>query len=433
MQPLQSVTGMNDILPAESARWRRLEQNWHETCRRYGFGEVRTPLCEYTELFVRSVGETTDIVEKEMYTFPDRNERSLTLRPEGTASAVRAYLHGAAGTEPLARWYYLGAMFRGERPQKGRYRQFHQVGAEVYGDAGPGVDAEVVDLAYRYVASLGVAKFEVRINSLGSGDTRTRYRDALVAYYGPMREKLSKESQRRLDTNPLRIVDSKSPEDVALRAGAPALTEHLADDDKRHFDAVLAILDRMGTPVVIDPTIVRGLDYYTRTIFELKDTSGALGAQDTLGGGGRYDNLVEELGGRSTPGIGFALGCERLLIASTALDAPIEPSAAIIAIARAEDVAVQAEALSIARELRTAGVTVHVDTRFGKADRQFRHADRVGARAGVVLGSAEIANGTLGLKDLARKEQRSIARADVVREVRALLSSPTDVARGTAD
>jgi histidyl-tRNA synthetase len=415
---------MNDILPADAARWHAMEEAYRSTCERYGFGEVRTPICEYTELFVRGVGETTDIVEKEMYTFEDRGGRSLTLRPEGTASAVRAYL-SIAGNEPLARWFYLGPMFRGERPAKGRYRQFYQLGAEVYGDGGPAVDAEIIDLAYVFMRRIGITHLEARINSLGSGDTRARYRQALVDYFTPQKDKLSADSQRRLHTNPLRIIDSKAPEDIALKAGAPKLTDHLGDEDRRHFDSVQEMLAKLGTPFVVDPTIVRGLDYYTRTIFEIKETSGMLGAQDTLGAGGRYDNLVAELGGKPTPAIGFALGCERLIIAAGAHTiAAHTPSAMVIAIAKADEIAVQGEALAIARALRDAGIVTHIDTRFGKADRQFRQAEKHGARAGIVLGSSEVAAGTVNLKDLAAKTQRTIARAQLVDEVRALLASP---------
>ncbi len=426
MQTLQSVPGMNDVLPADAARWRAMEDAFRATCERYGFGEVRTPLCEFTELFTRSVGETTDVVEKEMYTFEDRGGRSLTLRPEGTASAVRAYLNSVAGTEPLARWYYMGAMFRGERPAKGRYREFHQVGAEAYGDGGPAVDAEIIDLGYAFIRAIGIEHTDVRINSLGSGDTRLRYRQALVDYFTPLKEKLSADSQRRLLTNPLRIIDSKSEQDIALRPGAPRLTDYLGDEDRNHFDAVQSMLAKLGTPFVVDPTIVRGLDYYTRTIFEFKETSGMLGAQDTLGAGGRYDNLIEELGGRPTPAVGWALGCERLLLAASGHTvAAHPPSAMVIAIAKSDELAVQGEALAIAKALRDAGIVTHIDTRFGKADRQFRHGEKHGARAGIVIGSAEIAAGTVNLKDLFAKTQRTIPRASLVDEVRALLSAPT--------
>jgi histidyl-tRNA synthetase len=417
LKGLESVPGMNDVLPKDAARWRALEERFRSVCARYGFGEVRTPMCEYTELFTRGIGEETDVVAKEMYSFEDRGGRSLTLRPEGTASAVRAYLeHGVANTDPVARWYYVGPMFRGERPAKGRYRQFHQVGAEVYGDGGPMVDAELIDLAYAFVTSLGISKAKVRINSLGSGDTKKRYAEALRAYYTPLKDKLSADSQRRIETNPLRILDSKSPEDVALRAGAPKLLELLGDDDRAHFDRVCAALTALGTPFEVDATIIRGLDYYTRTIFEITDTSGALGAQDALGGGGRYDKLIEELGGKPTPAVGFALGVERLLIAASqnAGDSKRPPTFAVIAIDREEPALVQSEALVIAKSLRDRELVTVVDTRFGKFDKQIRHAERAQADFAIIVGAQEIKDGVVKLKDLARREERTIARGSLV-------------------
>jgi histidyl-tRNA synthetase len=420
---------MNDVLPHEAARWRALEARFHQACERYGFGEVRTPLCEHTELFTRGIGEQTDVVAKEMYSFEDRGGRSLTLRPEGTASAVRAFLeHNIGNTQPVARWYYIGPMFRGERPAKGRYRQFHQVGAEVYGDASAAADAELIDLAYAFVVSLGIRAVKVRINSLGSGDTRARYAEALRAYYTPMRDKLSADSQRRLALNPLRILDSKAPEDVPLRAGAPRLMDLLGDEDKRHFDRVCSVLRALGTPFEVDATIIRGLDYYTRTIFELTDTSGALGAQDALGGGGRYDRLIEELGGKPTPAVGFALGVERLLLAASGdgLGTRSPRSCAVLAVDREEPERVHEQALALARALRDAGVVTHIDTRFGKLDKQFRYAEHAGAACAVIIGAQEIKSGILKLKDLVRREERSVPRESVIDAVKALLAARID-------
>jgi histidyl-tRNA synthetase len=420
-----SVPGMNDVLPAEAGRWRALEARFRAACERYGFGEVRTPMCEYTELFTRGIGEETDVVAKEMYNFEDRGGRSLTLRPEGTASAVRAYLeHGVAGSDPVARWFYAGPMFRGERPAKGRYRQFHQVGAEVYGDGGPAVDAELIDLAWTFVTDLGIKSPRVRINSLGSGDTRRRYADALRSYYAPLRDRLSADSQRRLESNPLRILDSKAPEDVPLRAGAPRLMELLGDEDRRHFESVCSHLTALGTPFEVDPTIIRGLDYYTRTIFEITDTSGSLGAQDALGGGGRYDRLIEELGGKPTPAVGFALGVERLLLAapSGGLSERRAPCCAVLAIDREQPERVHGAALSLARALREAGVITHVDTRFGKLDKQFRHAERVGARCAVIVGAQELTQGVVKLKDLTARTESVIPREALLSAVRDLLA-----------
>ncbi len=423
---LRSVPGMNDALPADSAQWQVLEGAFHAMAARYGFGEVRTPLCEFTELFSRGIGEETDVVAKEMYSFEDRGGRSLTLRPEGTASAVRAYIeHKMASKEPVSRWYYSGPMFRGERPAKGRYRQFHQVGAEVYGDPGPAADAELIDFAHSFVSSLGISQVKIRINSLGSGDTKVRYAQALRDYYTPFKAQLSADSQRRIDTNPLRILDSKSPEDVALRAGAPQLIGLLGDADRKHFDLVAAALTRIGTPFEIDPTIIRGLDYYTRTIFELTDTSGTLGAQDALGGGGRYDSLIQQLGGPVTPAVGFALGCERLLLAGSQalLRAKVKTVCAVIAVDRTEPEKVQTEALVIARELRQAGLHVVADTRFGKIDRQFAHAERAGAQCAIILGADEVDKGILKLKNLLTREEVTIPRASLISDVSALLAT----------
>jgi histidyl-tRNA synthetase len=436
-----TVPGMNDILPAEAAEWRALEDTFRHLCERHGFGEVRTPICEYLELFERGVGQTTDVVEKEMYALEDRGGRMLALRPENTAPAVRAYLAAKRGEHDPAvtRWYYLGPMFRGERPAKGRYRQFHQVGIEVYGDPGAAADAEVIALSNAFILALGIPQPRVCLNSLGSNATRARYRAALIEYFTPRASQLSADSQRRLAANPLRILDSKAPEDIAHKAGAPKLGDFLTDEERAHFDTVGTILTRLGVPFEVDPTVVRGLDYYTSTIFEFKDNSGGLGAQDTLGAGGRYDNLIAELGGKpslATPAVGIALGIERLLLCAPARTDTRVPSAAVIAIAKGGAAAIQAEALAIARELRDAGIVTHVDTRFGKADRQFVHATRVGARAGVVIGEAELAAGTVNLKDLDAKSQQTIPRSDLVAQVRSLLAtappSPGPAAGGGA-
>src|SRR5690606_11166460 len=257
MSNLRAVKGMNDILPDEVVRWHRLERAFRETVEAYGFGEVRPPLLEPTELFTRSIGETTDIVEKEMYTFEDKADKSLTLRPEGTASCARAYLeHTVGAREPVTRWYYMGPMYRRERPAKGRYRQFHQAGCEVYGDPGPFVDAEVIDMVVSFLRSVGVESLRVLVNSLGGKETRARYRAALVDYLTPLQGSLSADSQRRLATNPLRVLDSKAPEDQAVAAGAPSILDHLSDEDRAHFDGLTRTLDALGTPYEIDPRLV---------------------------------------------------------------------------------------------------------------------------------------------------------------------------------
>lgn len=419
MPPPIAVTGMNDILPGEIARWQALEAAFREACARYGYREVRTPVCEYVELFSRGIGGATDIVQKEMYTFDDRGERTLALRPEGTASAVRAALeHGALAKEPVVRWCYLGPMFRAERPAKGRFRQFHQVGAEVYGDPSPAADAECIELAVRFMLDLGIEGFKVRVNSLGGEATRARYREALLEYFGPLRAGLSPESQSRMERNPLRILDSKDPRDVAHKAGAPSILDSLDEADQAHFDAVCALLTALEVDHVVDPTLVRGLDYYTRTVFEVVDTSGSLGAQDALGGGGRYDRLFEELGAESSvPAFGFALGVERLLLSAPERVPPEGFCVAVVAAAKGDDLAVTGAAMALARDLRARGVTAHVDTRFHSMKSQFRRANDLGAAMVLVLGDSEVRAGEVTVKTMSTGEQSRVTRAQAVEAV----------------
>ncbi len=395
--PIRAVKGMNDVLPEEMPRWRRLEDAFRAKVEAHGFGEVRTPIVEPTALFVRSIGETTDIVEKEMYTFSDKAEKSLTLRPEGTASCVRAYLEANAGAkQPVNKWYYLGPMYRRERPAKGRYRQFYQAGCEIYGDPGPYCDAEMIDMVVSLLAELGIVDLEVLVNSLGGPATRARYRDALTAYLAPHRAKLSEDSQRRLDTNPLRVLDSKAPEDQEITAGAPSILELLDAEDAAHFDGLRATLDRLGTPYRVEPRLVRGLDYYTRTLFEVQGRGGELGAQNALLGGGRYDGMIEELGGPSTPAIGFAMGIERLLLAMPVAEAAPAIDAMVLA-ARPE---LRVEATLISRDLRRAGLRVENDLRGTSLKSQLRRADKAGAKVALIVGDDELARGVVQWKRL---------------------------------
>lgn len=397
MTKLRAVKGMNDLLPEELGRWRRLESIFRETAERYGFGEIRTPLLEPTELFVRSIGEATDIVEKEMYTFHDKGEKNLTLRPEGTASCARAYLeHTVGAREAITRWYYLGPMFRRERPTRGRYRQFHQAGVEVYGDPGPFIDAEIIDMLVRFLSELGIVDLRVLLNSLGDQETRQNYREALIRYLEPHRGSLSADSQRRLETNPLRILDSKAPEDQAIIEDAPSILEHLSEEDQAHFDGVRRTLDRLGTPYEIEPRLVRGLDYYSRTLFEVQGRGGELGAQNALAGGGRYDGMIEELGGKATPAFGFALGIERLLLAMGEAEDESRPRVMILA---ANDEA-RVEAVALARELRDAGFNIETDLRGTSLKSQLRRADRSGAALALILGDDELARGVVQWKRL---------------------------------
>ncbi len=431
MGTLQAVNGMNDLLASDARsgevsveRWRALEERFRSTCEHAGFREVRTPLCEYTELFQRGVGEVTDIVEKEMYSFEDRGGRHICLRPEGTAGAVRAALeHSVLERNPVVRWYYAGPMFRAEKPAKGRTRQFHQVGIEVYGDASPAADAEVIDLSASFVRSLGISDFVVHVNSMGTRESRQRYRDALVAHFEPNRDKLSPESVARLAKNPLRVLDSKDPRDIPFKAGAPSILDFLSAEERRHFDSVCAYLEGLGTPFKIDPTIVRGLDYYTHTVFEFVDTSGRLGAQNALGAGGRYDGLFRELGGSAeVPAVGIALGVERLLLAAPE-PAAKKPFRVAVVAATKNETAVHVAALRVARELRDVGVETHVDTRFGSMKSQMNRAnEQLGAAIVLVLGGNEIANGTVTVRDMNLpkddpQKQRDIARAELVAEV----------------
>ncbi len=421
MKTLRAVKGMNDILPEEVSRWRRIEETYRRITLQYGFAEVRTPIVEPTALFVRGVGETTDIVEKEMYSFVDKGDDSLTLRPEGTASAVRAYIeHSVHAREAVSKWVYVGPMYRRERPAKGRYRQFHQLGAEIFGDPGPYADAELIEMLTRFLRELGVEDVEVLVSSLGSAETRTRYREALVAYLTPHRAGLSEDSQRRLTTNPLRVVDSKAEQDRAIVAGAPSVLELLSDEDREHFDAVRSALMALGVKCTVEPTIVRGLDYYSRTLFEVKGRGGELGAQDTICGGGRYDGLVAELGGPSTPSIGFAVGIERLLMLMPE-EAPAPRVDAFVVVASD---ALRIEALGLLRDLRDGGLAVEADLRGGSLKSQMRRADRSGARIALILGEDEHARGAVTIRDLATRDQAEVARQGVVAHVR-------DHARGT--
>ena len=414
---LQAVKGMKDILPEEIAKWQRLEAAIVDCVVRYGFKEVRTPIVEPTELFVRSIGETTDIVEKEMYTFTDRGDKSLTLRPEGTASSVRAYIqHKVYALEPVSKWYYLGPMYRRERPAKGRYRQFFQAGVEVFGDPGPYVDAEVIDMVVRLISSLGIVDVEVVINSIGGAQTRQSYRTALLHYLEPLRDRLSQDSQRRMETNPLRVLDSKAPEDAEIAAGAPSIHDHLDEADRVHFDQLQETLTALGTPYRVDNSLVRGLDYYTRTLFEVLGRGEGLGAQNALLGGGRYDKMVESLGGPDVPAIGFAMGLERLLMAMPEQDLSAHADVFLIA----AQPTVRRHVVMLGSELRAAGLRVESDLRGGSLKSQLRRADKMGVRVALILGESEIADDVVQLKDLREQDQRSVPRRTIVPELKRL-------------
>jgi histidyl-tRNA synthetase len=398
----QAVRGMNDILPGESALWQHLEMTLREVLATYGYHEIRLPLVEKTELFARSIGEVTDIVEKEMYTFADRNGDSLTLRPEGTAGCVRACIeHGLLHNQTQRLWY-AGPMFRYEKPQKGRYRQFHQVGAEAYGMAGPDIDAELICLSARLWRRLGIGEVTLQINSLGSSVARVAYRERLVTYFTARRAELDEDSRRRLDTNPLRILDSKNPDMRAVIAEAPSLLDHLDSESQAHFEELKALLDAAGIPYEINPRLVRGLDYYCKTVFEW--VTETLGAQGTICAGGRYDGLIEQLGNQTVPGVGFALGLERLA-AMLAVGRPTTELAPHVYLITVGD-APQRQGLALAERLRDSlpMLRLRMNCGGGGFKAQFRRADQSGARFALVLGENEAATGTVAIKPLRAAE-----------------------------
>jgi histidyl-tRNA synthetase len=422
MDPISAPRGTNDIYPPESAAWNELEASARDIARRFGYGEIRTPMFEATELFVRGVGETTDIVEKEMYTFLDKGGRSLTLRPEWTAPVVRAVLQHKLLAHGAQRLFYIGPFFRYERPQAGRYRQANQFGVECLGFPGPEADVEVMQIAAALIARYGIADARLQINTIGDAVCRPAYRDALLAHFAPHRDALSPDSQRRLDRNPLRILDSKAPEDAPFIASAPAFLDLLCVDCAAHFAAVRAYLDATGCAYEINARLVRGFDYYTRTVFEF--TSRALGAQSAICGGGRYDGLFESLGGPPTPAVGFGLGLERFLMVVKATRGDEQPARRGFQ-AIALGAASRTRLVPIVAALRTLGdAPAYMDFADRKLTAHFKTADRNGARYAVIMGDDELAAGHLVLRDLLTREDRRIpAAADAEDTARALVES----------
>ncbi len=425
---LQAIRGMYDILPEQSPLWRYFEDSVARLLDGYGYRQIRMPIVEFTELFKRSIGEVTDIVEKEMYTFDDRNGDSLTLRPEGTASCVRAVLeHGLSGGGQVQKLWYHGPMFRHERPQKGRYRQFHQIGVEVFNLPGPDIDAELIVLTWRLWGQLGLRDaVTLELNSLGSAADRARYREALVAYLGERRDQLDDDSQRRLASNPLRILDSKVAQTQALLADAPKLADYLDEDSRTHFAGLRARLDAAGVPYVINPKLVRGLDYYGKTVFEW--VTDQLGAQGTVCAGGRYDGLVEQMGGKPTPGVGFAMGIERLvLLLETLGRVPAEVSRQVDVYLAAFGEPAELAALTLAERLRDAlpGLRLAVNAGAGSFKSQLKKADKSGASHALVLGEDELARQVVGLKPLRDDSpQQTVAWADLPALLQACLQRP---------
>ena len=411
---IQAIRGMHDLLPNQIGLWQRLEDGARRVLESYGYQEIRTPLVEVTELFKRSIGEVTDIVEKEMYSFPDRHGDSLSLRPEGTASCVRAAIEHGLLDQPRRLWY-RGPMYRHERPQQGRYRQFHQIGVEVFGLEGPDIDQEILFLTARLWRTLGLTGLRLEVNSLGEAEERAAYRTELVAYLEAHHCHLDEDSRRRLLTNPLRVLDSKNPELREVIAGAPILLDHLGEASRQHFAAFCAGLDAAGIPYAVNPRLVRGLDYYNRTVFEW--ITDELGAQGTVCAGGRYDGLVAQLGGRPTPAVGFAMGLERLvaLLGHAAASDPAVPPALDAYLVAVGDAA-QSAAPALAERLRdlTPDLRLQCHCGGGSFKSQFKKADRSGARFALVLGEGEMAREVVGVKPLRREgEQRDLPIAEL--------------------
>lgn len=419
---IQSIRGMHDVLPGESARWQCFEARVADIMQRYGYREIRTPIVESTDLFCRSIGEVTDIVEKEMYTFEDRNGDMLTLRPEGTASCVRAGIQHGILHNQIQRMWYLGPMFRHERPQKGRYRQFHQFGVEAFGIADADIDAELILMCARLWRELGLRDIELQINTLGSNEARQVYRDVLVNYLEQHRDQLDEDSLRRLHSNPLRVLDSKNPQLRDLIANAPSLLDHLDDDSARHFDTLRSILDAAAIEYTVNPRLVRGLDYYCKTVFEWVTTS--LGAQGTVCAGGRYDGLVRQLGGRDTPAAGFAMGIERLLALMQEQQCAFDDRPPHVYLIMQGETAMQ-QGLLLAESLRDAvpALRLQVNCGGGSFKSQMKKADRSGADHALILGENELAGNVVAVKPLREQgEQQSIARDELATYIKTLIT-----------
>jgi len=397
MKNIQAVRGMHDILPAQTPLWQFLEETVRDVFSRYAYQEIRMPLLEQTALFKRSIGEVTDIVEKEMYTFEDRNGDSLTLRPEGTAGCVRAGMESGLLHNQVQRLWYEGPMFRHERPQKGRYRQFQQIGLETYGMAGPDIDLEVILITARLWRQLGIPGLELQLNTLGTPEERNQYRQELVSYLAAHKDQLDEDGLKRMETNPLRVLDSKNPAMQALIESAPALMDHLSEESRQHFKQITDGLEAAGIEYVINTRLVRGLDYYSRTVFEW--VTNLLGAQGTVCAGGRYDGLVEQLGGRATPAMGFAMGVERLVAVLETLELqPFGGTVDAYLVLMGE--AASTQGLLLAERLRDALPVLRLQTNCGGGGfkAQFRKADRSGASVALILGDDEITNGIISIK-----------------------------------
>ncbi|MFM2482866.1 histidine--tRNA ligase [Celerinatantimonas sp. YJH-8] len=417
---IQAIRGMNDCLPEESFKWQQVENTLRQVVAAYGYSEIRTPIVENTALFKRSIGEVTDIVEKEMYTFSDRNDESLTLRPEGTAACVRAgNEHGLLYNQEQRLWY-MGPMFRYERPQKGRYRQFHQFGVEVFGLDGPDIDAELILMTARFWKAFGIRdQVKLQLNSLGSNEARANYREKLVSYLAAHEDQLDEDSRRRMQTNPLRVLDSKDPKVQAVVADAPKLIDHLDDESKAHLDGLCQLLDAAGISYEINHCLVRGLDYYNRTVFEWVTDS--LGAQGTVCAGGRYDGLVEQLGGRHTTAVGFAMGMERLILLLDTLGQLHQAASTADVYVLGSGDSSTAVANQLAEAVREAMPKLRVLNHRGGGNfkKQFKRADKSGAQVALIIGEDEMAHSQVTIKYLRTgADQVTISQAQLIDHLR---------------
>jgi len=410
MEIIRAIRGTRDILPEEVGYWQQVEAVAHDRLQRCAYREIRTPLFEPTELFQRGIGEATDVVGKEMYTFLDRGDRSLTLRPEGTAGVVRAFIQNSLYAQgSVQRLWYIGPMFRYERPQAGRQRQFHQIGVEVLGSNDPRADVEVIALATDILQALGLKTLQLQLNSIGDGNDRKRYREALVTYLTPYAAELDEDSQDRLTRNPLRILDSKNQRTQEIVAAAPSILDQLSDTSRHRFDQVQQRLTDLGIRYELNPRLVRGLDYYTHTAFEI--ISGDLGAQATVCGGGRYDGLVQELGGPETPAVGWAIGLERLILLLQQLQAAPVSVPDFYLVSRGAQA--EAQSVQVAQILRRSGFAVELDLSSSAFDKQLKRADRSGAPACIILGDQEAADQTVQIKWLAQGEKEFVPQKEL--------------------
>ncbi|SES63420.1 histidine--tRNA ligase [Thorsellia anophelis] len=412
---IQAIRGMNDILPTDSAQWQQVETILKSVLNQYGFNEIRLPIVEHTPLFNRAIGEITDVVEKEMYSFEDRGGESLTLRPEGTAGCVRAGIeHGLLYNQEQRLWY-IGPMFRYERPQKGRYRQFHQIGAEVFGLAGPDIDAELIIMTARWWNALGINQHvKLELNSIGTLEERANYKNALVSFLSKHKDSLDEDCLRRLDTNPLRILDSKNPDVQAILIDAPNLFDYLEEESKSHFNRLCDILKANGIDFTLNQRLVRGLDYYNRTVFEWVTTS--LGAQGTVCAGGRYDGLVEQLGGKATPAVGFAMGLERLVLLIQSINPQLfKINQADLYVVSFGDNSIE-QAIAIAEKIRNTMPNLRcvVNHGGGNMKKQLTRADKQGAKFAVLIGEDEIKQQQVTIKSLISGEQTTVMQKDMV-------------------